>query len=106
MGVAFCDGSLDAHAVCVYARSEGEDEWGEKVVDTRLLFAKSRVAPLGGTTISKMELQALVQATRSLLKLVRAVQQRVSRVILCSDSMCTLMSMRREGGGFKPYFQN
>ena len=70
------------------------------------LYAKSRVAPMDGTTISKMELQGLVQATRSLLKVVKALDQRVGRLIVAGDSMCTHMCIRREGSIFKPYFEN
>ena len=49
--VRFWDGSLDAHASCIYLRSEVMDQWGEQSVDVRLVYGKSRVAPLGGTTI-------------------------------------------------------
>merc|ERR1711867_142527 len=32
--------------------------------------------------------------------------QRVERLIIAGDSMCTHMCIRREGSSFKPYFQN
>ena len=100
--VTFWDGSLDAHAVCIYLRMQKENQWGEQEAEARLLYAKSRVAPLEGTTIAKMELQGLVQATRSLLKIIRALDQKIERVVIAGDSLCTLMSVRREGAHFKP----
>ena len=104
--VAFWDGSLDAHATCIYARTSEVDMDGQESYDARLIFGKSRVAPLAGTTISKMELQGLVQCTRSVLKVVRALDQRVARVVIAGDSMCALMAIRREGAIYRPYFQN
>ena len=47
-----------------------------------------------------------MQCTRSLLKVVKALDQQVDRLIIAGDSMCTLMCVRREGAHFKPYFQN
>ena len=82
------------------------DAWGEEQISTGLVYAKCRIAPSAGTTISKMEVQGYVQATRSLLKVVRALDQQVHRVVLAGDSMCALMSVKREGACFKPYFQN
>ena len=71
----------------MYARTLSQGPWGEERVDSRLIFGKSRVAPLSGTTISKMELQGLVQCTKSVLKLVKALDQEVDRVIFAGDSM-------------------
>ena len=104
--VAFWDGSLEAHASCVYARSEVVTEDGQVDVQVSLLYAKSRVAPMNGTTISKMEVQGMVQCTRSLLKVVRALDVKINRAVVAGDSMCALMSLRREGVSFKPFFQN
>merc|ERR1711867_171986 len=104
--VCFWDGSLDAHASCTYLRREVVDAWGQQVVKCGLLYAKSRVAPLAGTTIAKMEMQGLVQASRDLLKLTRALEQDIDRVVLIGDSMCTHMSLRKDGVAFKPYYQN
>ena len=104
--VAFWDGSLDAHATCIYARTSSQGPWGEERLESRLIFGKSRVAPLSGTTISKMELQGLVQCTKSVLKIVKALDVQVDRVVLAGDSMCALMAIRREGAIYRPYFQN
>ena len=104
--IGFWDGSLDAHASCLYLRAEGRDAWGQDCVRVNLVYAKSRVAPLGGTTISKMELQGMVNVTRAALKFVEAVDQHISRVVIAGDSMCALMSVRRDGTAYIPYFQH
>ena len=74
--VAFWDGSLDAHASCVYLRAQGKDEWDQYEVMVSLVYAKCRVAPLGGSTISKMELQGMVNMTRAVLRFLEAVDVR------------------------------
>ena len=105
--VGFWDASLDAQAVVLYSRVQELDSAGkEKQVRTDLMFAKTRVAPLDGTTIAKMELQALVQLTRSALKLTHAMDDKVDRMILIGDSQCSVMAIRRPGVSYKAYFQN
>ena len=51
---------------------------------------------MAGTTISKMEMQEMVQCTRSLLKVVLALDTRIHRVVMAGDSMCALMNLRRQ----------
>ena len=52
--VGFWDGSLDAYSCCLYARSRVEDEWGGlRGFHAQLLYAKTRIAPLEGSTIAK-----------------------------------------------------
>ena len=104
--VAFWDGSLDAHASCLYLRAQGKDAWGQDSVTVNLVYAKCRVAPLGRSTISKMELQGMVNVSRAVLKFVEAVDSHVARVVIAGDSMCALMSVRRDGTAYTPYFQH
>ena len=105
--VAFWDRSLDAHASTIYSRVQLRDQWGcDKGVDSRLMYAKTKVAPAEGTTIAKMELQGMVQVTRSVLRLVEALDEHVDRVIIAGDSMCALMAVRRPGVTYRVYFQN
>merc|ERR1711867_233500 len=105
--IGFWDGSLDAYSCCIYARSRVEGEWGNvKGHHSQLLYAKTRVAPLEGSTIAKMELQGMVQLTRSLVKVVQALEGQVERCVMAGDSMSCLMAVRRPGGTYKPYFQN
>ena len=105
--VGYWDGSLDAHACCIYSRVQLRDVWDQDVgVSCDLMYAKTRVAPKEGTTISKMEVQGLVELTRSLLKIILALEQRVDRVILVGDSMCAHMAIRKPGTIYKVYLQN
>ena len=62
--VTFCDASLAASGTVIYARWECKDLWDCHSIDSRLIVAKSRVAPSKGTSIPRLELQAVVQATR------------------------------------------
>ena len=48
----------------------------------------------------------MVQLTRSMVKVVRALEGQVERCVLAGDSMSCLMAVRRPGGTYKPYFQN
>ncbi|XP_060861005.1 uncharacterized protein LOC132938271 [Metopolophium dirhodum] len=50
----FCDASQEAYGACIYVRTKGIDEDGQ--VYSRLLCSKSRVAPLKGSTIPRLEL--------------------------------------------------
>ena len=104
--VAFFDGSLDAFATVLYARWTLNALQDQAAHETRILCAKTRVAPLTGTTIYRMELQALVQATRSLLKVVKALATPVQSITLVGDSLCAIMAVRNEGTVYAPYFQN
>ena len=49
--VGFCDASAKAYAAVVYLRIEGETQ-----ACVRFVAAKTRVAPLGGMTIPRLEL--------------------------------------------------
>lgn len=55
----FCDASEVAFGACCYLRLECE-----KNVDVKFVFAKSRVAPIKSLSIPRLELQAVVLATR------------------------------------------
>ena len=98
---------MEAYSCVIYARATaGECEEGGSDSDCNLLFAKTRVAPLEGSTIAKLELQGLLQLSRSILKLVTALEKPVERVVLAGDSLCSLMAIRRPGVSYNPYFQN
>ena len=100
--IAFWDGSLTAYGACVYVRWGPEEGEG----DVRLVTAKSRVAPLSGVTAQRMELQGLVLCLRLTRKVLEAFPCVVKEAIVSGDSMCCLMSVRKDGISFNPYFQN
>merc|ERR1712101_2992 len=94
-------------ACCLYVRTLVTDMWDVQTgVHSQLLYAKMRVASLEGTTIAKMELQGLVLATRSVLKVVEALDGQIARCLIIGDSMSSLMAVRRPGVAYRPYFQN
>ena len=100
--VAFWDGSTQALGACVYVRWEMAN--GE--VSSGLVAAKSRVAPVAGATIQRMELQGLMACARLTLKVVAAMPFSIRRVTMCGDSMCAIMAVRRHGINYRPFFQN
>ena len=99
--VGFWDGPLAAHAAILYARWETDDG-----VIVRLITGKSRVAPVRGTTVQRMELSGLLQCTRLVKRIIRVLPMNVHRVCIAGDSMCAIMVMRKLGSSFKPFFQN
>ena len=99
--IAFWDGSLTAHAACVYARTK----W-DGMVKSHLVLAKSRVAPMDGSTVQRMELQGLLQCTRLLKRVINATKIAPERVTIAGDSMCAIMTLRKSGVNFRPFFQN
>ncbi len=54
-----CDASIEAFGAVCYIRMESESE-----IDVNFLFAKSRVAPIKGLSIPRLEKQAAVLAFR------------------------------------------
>ena len=100
--ISFWDGSLAAHGACVYLRWELPS--GQGVV--RLVTAKSRVAPLAGATVQRMELQGMAVCCRLTKRVLEALDFRVRSVTIVGDSMCCLMAVRKDGVHFNPYFQH
>ena len=104
--VGFWDGSLQAHSAVIYARCTNVDPWDVQSFDSNLVISKSRVSPMSGTTIPRMELQGLLQATRLMVKVVQALKHPVDRVILAGDSACSIMALKKDGISFTPFFQH
>ena len=78
--VGFCDASSKAYAAIVYLKLETEDH----LVDIKFVAAKTRVAPVGGMTIPRLELlSALV-----LSKLIDGVHAALKTEFHLSDSVC------------------
>merc|ERR1711867_305307 len=98
---AFWDGSLAAHSANVYVRWQCEDPWGQQWVETHLLLCKCRVSPLAGSSVPRMELQGLLQATRMLRKVTSCLEFPVERVIIAGDSMCAILATKKDGIHFK-----
>ena len=104
--IGFWDGSTMAHGAVIYARTYNISAWDESTIDSNLLIAKTRVSPIAGSTIPRMELQGLLQLSRLMLKVVESLQTKVHRIVLAGDSACSIMALKRDGLSFNAYFQH
>ena len=77
--IGFCDASAKAYAAVVYMRLEGDTE-----IEIKFLAAKTRVAPVGGTTIPRMELLSALL----LSKLISSVREALSSEFSLGDPVC------------------
>ncbi|XP_071868023.1 uncharacterized protein [Bombus fervidus] len=78
----FCDASERAYGACVYLRTitaEGQ-------VWTRLLTAKSKVAPLKSLTIPRLELSGALLLTSLTTAVLQALRNNISRTVYWTDS--------------------
>ena len=92
----FSDASNEAFGACAYIR------WQTKSnkYDTRLIAAKSTVAPL---TIPRLELQAAVLATRLYQSIAEESRLQFEKVTFFSDSNIVLSWIRSQAREFKPF---
>lgn len=77
--IGFCDASTKAYAAVVYLRIEGETQ-----ICVRFVAAKTRVAPLGGVTIPRVELLS----TLLLSNLIASVQVALQTEVMIGDPAC------------------
>ena len=77
--VGFCDASTKAYAAVVYMRFESEDN-----VNVKLLTAKTRVTPVGGMTIPRLELLSALL----LAKLITSTSAALKSEITLQDPVC------------------
>ncbi|VDN00536.1 unnamed protein product, partial [Onchocerca ochengi] len=82
----FIDASTVAYAAAVYARTVfSEDE-----TTTRLIFAKSRIAPIKGMTTPRLELLSVLIGLRAGLFVIKQLQKQPYSTTLWSESTCVL----------------
>ncbi|UYV80775.1 hypothetical protein LAZ67_19001706, partial [Cordylochernes scorpioides] len=81
----FCDASRASYATCIFLRIESEQE-----VTCQLVQARSRVAPLKGTTIPRLELLACLVGARLVNKVVRDLKFEDMERFYWTDSMNAL----------------
>ena len=95
---AFADASMKAYGAAIYAVQDAESS---------LLFSKARVAPLKELTIPKLELTAVVLATRLIEYVMNAYSQElhVEQVHIYSDSQVTLGQIKSKQS-LEVYVQN
>ncbi|UYV70745.1 hypothetical protein LAZ67_8000420 [Cordylochernes scorpioides] len=81
----FCDASRASYATCIFLRIESEQE-----VTCQLVQARSRVAPLKGTTIPRLELLACLVGARLVNNVVRDLKFEDMERFYWTDSMNAL----------------
>jgi hypothetical protein len=82
----FCDASARAYGACVYLRTLTSDGH----VWTRLLTAKSKVAPLKTQTIPRLELSGALLLTSLISAVRRELPNNISRTVYWTDSAIVL----------------
>lgn len=82
----FCDASTIGYGACLYIRSEG----GNNSIVSRLLCAKSRVAPLKTLTLPRLELCGALLLARLYTEASIALDLSLSKVVFWSDSTIVL----------------
>lgn len=95
----FCDASQDAYGACVYVRSIGEDD----VWQTHLLCAKSRVAPLKGAIIPRLELTGALCLAHLVKKVAESWNLDCRFFRLWTDSMVVLGWINAQQSCLKAY---
>lgn len=85
--ICFVDGSKDAYSANVYIKIEKP---AEELSVVRLLLSKSRLAPLCGMTIPRMETMGMLIGTRMLKFCKEQIPHKIHTQILFCDSQCTL----------------
>ena len=89
--VGFCDGSRSTFFALIYVlltlpkdiRDRGDQRFERKAT---LLMAKSRVAPVHGTTVPRIEMQGLTVLSHMINTTMRALPDKVEHAILVGDS--------------------
>nr|CAI5846040.1 unnamed protein product [Callosobruchus analis] len=95
----FADSSSLAYGACIYARST--DSKGN--VKVNLLCAKSRVAPLKGATIPRLELCAALLLSRLLNKVLESWDISVDNIFLWTDSTIVLSWIQSDPANCKVF---
>uniref|UniRef100_A0A1I7VZY6 Integrase catalytic domain-containing protein n=1 Tax=Loa loa TaxID=7209 RepID=A0A1I7VZY6_LOALO len=93
----FTDAAPVAYTAAVYAKQG---------TNTFLIFAKSRIAPVKGITIPKLELLAILTGVRATRFIAKQLEIEDVRVTLCSDSQCALQWIRNRSRLLPKFIQN
>ena len=100
--VGFGDGSTVGFGATVYVVWPGEQ--GEARVC--LVMAKSRVAPLGGTSVPRTEMSSAALLARLTLLVLRASGFRPQETVMALDSECSVAALKKKDGLLRPFFSH
>ncbi|KAG7295897.1 hypothetical protein JYU34_020982 [Plutella xylostella] len=98
----FSDASQDAYGSCAYIRSY--DDLSE--VTVKLLCAKSKVAPLKGLSIPRLELCGALVGARLCHKIVNVLRLKFDRIYCWTDSTIVIGWLRMSPHLLKQFVQN
>ena len=102
MLIIFCDGSVQAYGAVAYARWQLQEE----TYESRLVMARSRIAPLKTIDIVRIELCGAVLATRVRNTILKETSLRFDKTILLTDSEIVHAMIHRESYGFNTFAAN
>jgi len=98
----FCDASLEAYGACIYVRSLGHDG----IWHSQLLCSKTRVAPLKGITVPRLELNGAHLLVQLVVKISDAWKINPLEFQLWTDSMVVLSWLNSDSSRLKTYVSN
>ncbi|XP_008182965.1 uncharacterized protein LOC103309405 [Acyrthosiphon pisum] len=98
----FCDASEEAYGSAIYVRSKDCTGYWH----SRLLCARTRVAPLKGSTIPRLELGGALTLTQLSIKVSEALEMDVKKFYLWTDSMVVLGWLNSQTCRLKTFVAN
>ncbi|VDM99499.1 unnamed protein product, partial [Onchocerca ochengi] len=97
----FTDASSVAYSAAVYLRSHRSQG-----IETLLVFAKSRIAPIKGMTIPRLELLAVLIGVRAARFIIMQLELETTAVALWSDSKCAIHWIQNHSKLLPRFVQN
>ncbi|XP_050493055.1 uncharacterized protein LOC126874742 [Bombus huntii] len=98
----FCDASERAYGACVYVRTTDR----KNNIWTRLLTARSKVAPLKSLSIPRLELSGALILTSLISSIRQALTTKISRIVYWTDSIIVLHWIRSSPHTLKTFVAN
>ena len=102
MFVIFCDGSVHAYGVVAYVRWRLRDD----TYESRLVIARTRIAPLKTIDIVRIELCGAVLATRIRSTILKEIRLQFDKVVILTDSEIVHAMIHRQSYGFNTFAAN
>ena len=98
----FCDANLHGYGACLYVRSQD----AKGVVTVNLIYSKSRVAPLSGITIPRLELCAASILKKLYVESKAQVKFPIKKVTFWSDSTIVLCWLKKAPHSLRTFESN